>query len=117
MSNQVDWNEEAVKAANNINQDEDLRVGAMDWWGPPNTVVVFCKPGDMGAETSQKMIERVRQMLKRQRVKELGYGVSKDGHTWAMIVTTPDREIDAEKIVRLQKGVVKAWRVATGRNG
>jgi hypothetical protein len=93
MSEAIDWDAEARRAANLVGTHL-LRAhrGAMPWEAP-GTCAVFGNDGYADDPRARREVELVRDHLRSAGLDELGFGVcDEDGCTWALLVRADDHE-------------------------
>jgi hypothetical protein len=95
----TDWNEAAADAAERIAAHlPRLERGVLPWWNHEFSIV-FGNDGYNSGPGRRPRIDRrakleihlLRQQLPDARAREMGFGLSPDNYTWAMIVTSHDR--------------------------
>jgi hypothetical protein len=89
----------------------------------PLVVGVFGNDSSLWDDKMRRELEVVRERLKDLPVAEMGFGLSEDGHTWAMLVGTERDRYQTRAGQVLQKELLKAsleqivwnaWRLAAG---
>lgn len=89
-----DWDAEAKRAANHFRENHhEAHRGAMPWQ-TLGVCVVFGNDSYRTDERTRFEVELVRQVLTREGIKELGFGLSdEDSGSWAMMVQTDDHRM------------------------
>lgn len=115
----TNWNEASADAAERIAAHlPRLKRGVLPWWDDEFSIVFGNGGHDSGLGRRSRIDQRtklevhlLRQLLPDVRAREMGFGLSPDNHTWAMIVRSDDRN-------RLQAILADASLAAqnTGRN-
>jgi len=100
---------------------DETRIPARRADEDPAIVGVFGNDNYLCDERARREVEFVRQHLREAEAHELGFGVSQDGYTWAILVQANSREYQTEVGKKFQREmlramlddiVAQAWRAA-----